>query len=224
MRDLQKGLQKSFGGPGSKRPSEVVNRSLIDLLKAAYRDIFHPAVAVVMCALSDHLHDGIGRGDELLHDRCFPSALEFYSDAIVFNFSHVHPPKMHKVHGPPAPQVISKRRPAYASLLALRKLHRTTGCVHCYPKVSLAGVVSVKGRLTQTTARKRMRAGLDHVFGNDLASRGYGLHGFRAGGVVEALLRGVPTAAIKAQGHWSLESTVMEKHARLSTAQRMQFF
>ena len=106
----------------------------------------------------------------------------------------------------------------------LRKLHRATGCVHCYPRVSLKGVVSTTARLTQSTARRRLRAGLDHVFGNDFASRGHGLHGFRAGGVVDALLRGVPTAAIKAQGHWSLESSVMERHARLSTEQRMRCF
>jgi hypothetical protein len=224
MSDLRLGLAKTFGGPGSKGPSEVLCRALLDKVKEALRELFHPTVALVICALLDHLHDGIGRGDEVLHAHCRPSALEFHEEAVLFNFSHVHPPKMHKVHGPPVPQVISRDRPAYKSLLALRRLHVKTGCLHCYPRVSLQGVVDVGGRLTQSTALRRVRVGLAHVLGDPAAAAQYGLHGCRAGGVVDALLRGVPPAAIKAQGHWALDSKAMEKHARFSTQQRMRFF
>jgi hypothetical protein len=228
MCDLRRGLAKTFGGPGSKGPSEVLGRELLDKVKEALHLLFHHNAAVVMCALLDHLHDGVGRGDEVLHaycSYCRPEALEFYEDAVLFNFSHhVHPPKTHKVHGPPVPQVISRGRPAYDSLLRLRELHVETGCTHCYPRVSLQGVVDASRRLTQTTARKRMRVALAHVLGSTEAAAQHGLHGCRAGGVVDALLRGVPPSAIKAQGHWALDSAVMEKHARFSTQQRMRFF
>lgn len=225
MKDLRVGLSKAFGGPGSKGPSEVICRELLDRVNASFRTIFHPTVATVMIALCDHLHDGIGRSDEVLHAKCFPTALAFYTDAILFNFTHAHPPKSHKTHGPPVAQVVSRGRPACSSLLALRGLHRTTACKHCYPKVSLGGVVDGAARLTYTTALRRFRQGLAHAFGGDKdAASQYGLHGLRAGGVCDALMRGVPTSAIKAQGHWALDSNVMEKHARFSTQQRMRFF
>jgi hypothetical protein len=125
----------------------------------------------------------------------------------------------------PVPQMISRNRPACSSLLALREVHRSSGCRHCYPKASLRGAVDPKARLTYTTALRRLRQGLAHAFGGDTAAADrYGLHGLRAGGGCDALMRGVPPSAIKAQGHWSLESNVMEKHARFSTQQRMRFF
>ena len=91
--------------------------------------------------------------------------------------------------------------------------------------ISLGGVVDGAARLTYTTALRRFRQGLAHAFGGDKdAASQCGLRGLRAGGVCDALMRGVPASAIKAQGHWALDSNVMEKHARFSTQQRMRFF
>ena len=197
---------------------------MLDKLKAAFRAIFHVRVALQMCALCDHLHDGIGRAGELLHDKCYADSFDFYSSATLFNFTHAHPPKAHKTHGPPAAQVISRRQPAYDSISRFRILRTRFKCKYCYPKIDESGQVFPAQRLTYSTALRRVRKGLAHVFGSAAAAAGCAMHGFRAGGVVDALLRGVPTAAIKAQGHWALDSNCMEKHARLSIEDRMMYF
>ena len=62
IRDLRTSLSKTFGGPGSKGPSEVLGRELLDQVKVSFRALFHPTVALVMSAVCDHLLGGSAYG------------------------------------------------------------------------------------------------------------------------------------------------------------------